>query len=125
MGEGWLPPFYFVSLGMEKNNKVIELNNISINEIKKAFKEKLGFKLAYHNDLNTDKTIRRIKIRSVLDLDFEWRTPDDSYKNHLFNSEKLNEIISFLENELGIKGIEVNKSGLGSFPKLVFKLKNK
>lgn len=119
---------------MEKNNKVIEVNNISINEIKKAFKEKLGFKLAYHNDLNTDKTIRRIKIRSVLDLDFEWRTPDgsykwrtpdDSYKNHLFDSKKLNEIIFFLENELGIKGIEGNKSGLGSFPKLVFKLKNK
>ena len=110
---------------MEKNNKVIELNNISINEIKKAFKEKLGFKLDYYSDINTDKTIRRIKIRSVLDLDFEWRTSDDSYKNHLWNSEKLKEIIFFLENELGIKGVEINRSGLGSLPKLVFKLKNK
>jgi hypothetical protein len=110
---------------MEIKNKIIELNGITLDEIKKAFKEKLKFKFDHYNDLNTDKTIRRIKITGVFDLEYVYNGPDGGVNNHLQQTEKREEIISFLENELGIKGIEINRSGLGSFPKLVFKLKNK
>lgn len=101
-----------------------EINNITIKEIKKAFKEKLGFKFDCYNDLNTDKTVRKIKITGVFDLDYVWEGPDGELGNYLFEPEKRDKIISFLQNELGIKEVEINRSGLGSFPKLVFRIKN-
>ena len=104
---------------MEKDIKV---NNITLKEIKEAFKEKLGFKFDHYNDLNTAKTIRKIKMTGVFDLDYFYTGPDGGVNNHIQNPEKREEIISFLENELGIKGIEINRSGLGSFPKLVFRI---
>lgn len=110
---------------MEKSNKGVELNNISLDEIKKAFRDKLGFRIEYYNDLNTDKTVRRIKIKSVSTLNFEQTEPGLSWRNLLYIPEKRDEIILFLEKELGIKGVEVNRSGWGSFPKLAFKIKNK
>lgn len=99
-----------------------DINNITVKEIKTAFKEKLGLKFDHYNDLNTDKTVRRIKMTGVFDLNYVWKGPDGGVNNHLQQSERREKVISFLENELGIKGIEINRSGLGSFPKLVFRI---
>jgi hypothetical protein len=110
---------------MEIKNKVIELNNITLKEIKEAFKEKLGLKFDHYNDLNTAKTARKIKMTGVFDLDYVYTGPDGGVNNHIQDLEKRKKIILFLENELGIKGIELNTSGVGSLPKLVFRIKNK
>jgi hypothetical protein len=104
--------------------KEIIVNNITLEEIKAAFKTKLGFKFDYYNDLNTAKTLRKIKISGVFNLDYVYTGPDGGVNNHLQNEEKRERIISFLKNELRIEGIEINRSGLGSFPKLVFRINN-
>lgn len=116
--KGWKSEIKFVSLGMD-----MIINDITLKEIKEALKEKLGLKFDHYNDLNKEKTSRRIKITGFFDLDYEWKSVEDSGKNQMFDLEKREKIISFLENELGIKGIELNTSGLGDFPKLVFRIK--
>ena len=116
--KGWKSESKFVSLGMD-----MIINDITLKEIKEALKEKLGLKFDHYNDLNTAKTIRKIKITGVFNLDYVWTKPDGGVNNHLQQSDRREKVISFLENELGVKGIEINRSGLGSFPKLVFRIK--
>jgi hypothetical protein len=99
------------------------INDITLKEIKETLKEKLGLKFDHSNDLNKEKTSRRIKITGFFDLDYEWKSVEDSGKNQMFDLEKREKIISFLENELGIKGIELTTSWLGDFPRLVFRIK--
>ena len=97
---------------------------MSIKEIRNAFKTQLGLKFDCWNDLNKDKTIRRVKITGVYDLDYVYTGPSGGIHNHLLNNQNMNDYVSFLKNELGIDNVKTQQNKW-DWNEIVFKLENK
>ena len=97
---------------------------MNIKEIKKAFETQLGLKMNLYNDLNSNKTHRRIKITGVFNLDYVWRGPDGGVNNHLLDNQNMNDYVSFIKNELGIDNVKTQQNKWG-WNEIVFKLENK
>jgi hypothetical protein len=97
---------------------------MKIKDIQKQFKTQLGLKINYWNDLNKDKTIRRVKITGVYNLDYVWTGPDGGVNNHLYNNQNMNDYVTFIKNELGIDNVKTQQNKWG-WNEIVFKLENK
>jgi hypothetical protein len=97
---------------------------MKVKEIRNAFKTQLGLKFDCWNDLNKDKTIRRVKITGVYDLDYVYTGPSGGIHNHLFNNQNMNDYVSFIKNELGIDNVKTQQNKWG-WNEIVFKLENK
>ena len=98
---------------------------MSIKEIRNAFKTQLGLKFDCWNDLNKDKTIRRVKITGVYNLDYKYHWNElIGGSNQLLNNQNMNDYVSFIKNELGIDNVKTQKNKWG-WNEIVFKLENK
>jgi nanoRNase/pAp phosphatase (c-di-AMP/oligoRNAs hydrolase) len=89
-----------------------------IQEIKKAIKNQFGMKIKYWNDLNKDKSIRRIKIDLITETDF--------FKRENVDQEKMMMYADFIRNNFKIDNVKVVKT-TGHFDgwNIVFKIENK
>ena len=98
---------------------------MKIKDIQKQFKTQLGLKLDYWNDLNKDKTIRKVKITGVYNLDYKYDWNElIGGSNHLLNNQNMNDYVSFIKNELGIDNVKTQQNKWG-WNEIVFKLENK
>ena len=98
---------------------------MKIKDIKKQFKTQLGLKISYWNDLNKDKSIRRVKITGVYNLDYKYEWGElIGGSNHLLNNQNMNDYVSFIKNELGIDNVKTQQNKWG-WNEIVFKLENK
>jgi hypothetical protein len=97
----------------------------NIKDIQKQFKTQLGLKISYWNDLNKDKSIRRVKITGVYNLDYKYEWGElIGGSNHLLNNQNMNDYVSFIKNELGIDNVKTQQNKWG-WNEIVFKLENK
>jgi hypothetical protein len=97
---------------------------MKIKDIQKQFKTQLGLKINYWNDLNKDKTIRRVKITGVYNLDYKYEWGElIGGSNHLLNNQNMNDYVTFIKNELGIDNVKTQQNKWG-WNEIVFKLEN-
>jgi hypothetical protein len=85
-------------------------------EIKQKFKDKFNLELGYFNDLNTTKTIRRIKITYI-----------GNTRGVNLLDQNITEYYDYFKNELGLSNVELIKGRNWYQAKqlIVIKLENK
>ena len=97
MGEGWFPPFLFLSLGM----KNIIIDEKELNLLNELLKNEIKFNLSYDEDYDVDFNESSLLIIEIKDLklciDINYLVSnDDDIEELRFHD--LNELISFLKN---------------------------